>query len=363
MNKTLLIIIVTMSILPTYGQSISGKVVDSNSKKPIPYVSILLTEKIGTSTDLNGDFSLSIHSHESNKGLKISCIGYKTVLYNLDSLLKRGSNHILQLTEDVITLKDLVITENNLSASDLVLEAINKIDINFNQKQFNLFFDSKISVEVDKKVEYEVFSKMITYRDGYKRGMRNHSKMLSAIEKGNSPIKQLTDKKNNVKYFKYELIPFYDIFLADMVGVSDFYESTIFNRNYLKKINLLRIDTTTYDGSHVIVIKYSQQKKVSNSYDLLPLEGLMFISASDLGIVRHQRRIGDIYFDVRYRKYKGLYYPYFVKSIYPEDKVKKIFVSFEAVITNIELQDVEIIDEIQYLKNWHLNTLLSKSQN
>lgn len=61
---------------------VSIKVIDAKTSKEVPFVNVLnLNSKKGTSTDENGDFTIT---GESNDLIKISCVGYgtKTLLYS-----------------------------------------------------------------------------------------------------------------------------------------------------------------------------------------------------------------------------------------------------------------------------------------
>ncbi|MGG8495233.1 carboxypeptidase-like regulatory domain-containing protein [Tenacibaculum sp. TC6] len=70
------------SILPKPG-SVSGKVVDVNSKEPLPYVNIIIKDAAkkvltGGITDENGLFNVK-NIPEGNSIVEIQFIGYKTV--------------------------------------------------------------------------------------------------------------------------------------------------------------------------------------------------------------------------------------------------------------------------------------------
>jgi hypothetical protein len=65
-----------------YGQQrFSGMIIDKKSLEPIQYVNIgIVNQNIGTVSDLYGHFDLSIDSIYNNDSLKISCIGFNSLM-------------------------------------------------------------------------------------------------------------------------------------------------------------------------------------------------------------------------------------------------------------------------------------------
>ncbi|PQJ79270.1 carboxypeptidase-like regulatory domain-containing protein [Polaribacter porphyrae] len=82
---------------------INGKVVDGETKKPIPYCNIWIENKdIGTSSDENGIFKLE--TKEKNSILIFSAIGYKTTRKNWDA-----NSSIIEMSPEEIILDEIVL--------------------------------------------------------------------------------------------------------------------------------------------------------------------------------------------------------------------------------------------------------------
>ncbi len=87
--KNLLFVLIILSKL-SFAQIISGRVIDSITKKPIPYVGIgVLHKGIGTVSDFNGNFNLDISGASKKDTLRFSTIGYS----NLDIATSNIANH------------------------------------------------------------------------------------------------------------------------------------------------------------------------------------------------------------------------------------------------------------------------------
>jgi len=92
MNKRFILILflITNALISFCQVNITGTVICKEDKLEIPGASIIVksNDKIGTTTDLNGKFSLNVP--DSNAVLTVSFIGMKPVEVKLN-----GRNHIL----------------------------------------------------------------------------------------------------------------------------------------------------------------------------------------------------------------------------------------------------------------------------
>src|SRR5690606_34661708 len=93
-----------------YGQEeITGKIIDSETEAVIPYVNIGIKDKgVGTVTDQNGKFTLTLHS-DILPGDKIifSHLGYETREYPVSSLLNK--NNTIELDPSATELEEVVV--------------------------------------------------------------------------------------------------------------------------------------------------------------------------------------------------------------------------------------------------------------
>ena len=93
--RNYLFIILLFSYSISFSQVISGKVLDKKTNEPLIGVNIILSNVNGTTTDLNGQFEISLKAQEEIITFKY--IGYKTIskvlsdiddLRNLEILMK-----------------------------------------------------------------------------------------------------------------------------------------------------------------------------------------------------------------------------------------------------------------------------------
>lgn len=105
--KAILILISSFLITTSYGQSFSGKVLDKDDKRPIPYAEIYLVDlKTGTITDENGIFNIE-HLLQKNIHIQITYLGYNTIdeYVNLDTVKEKT----FYLEQSHYKLKEVVV--------------------------------------------------------------------------------------------------------------------------------------------------------------------------------------------------------------------------------------------------------------
>jgi iron complex outermembrane receptor protein len=85
-------------------QAIEGKIIDGKSKEPLAFVSIQINNSNqGTTTDINGKFSLS--NPKSIELLRFSSLGYDKKVYTKKQLLEK--NYIIELTANSYELEEV----------------------------------------------------------------------------------------------------------------------------------------------------------------------------------------------------------------------------------------------------------------
>ena len=77
MRKYLPIVLVFLSILTSYSQNISGTITDSDTKEPLIGVNVILSNTNGTTTNVDGEFNLTLMGEENTITFKY--IGYETI--------------------------------------------------------------------------------------------------------------------------------------------------------------------------------------------------------------------------------------------------------------------------------------------
>ncbi len=138
------------SVPPKYtniSNQVSGRILDAKTYEALPYASIIINgTTIGTVSDMDGNFSLSIPNNNSE--LKISSVGYltQTVLINNPNITVYLEPSTAKLSEVVVLSKKKSLFESSKNKNDGVVES-NKpsatIPVVLNERQTSFEFEIK----------------------------------------------------------------------------------------------------------------------------------------------------------------------------------------------------------------------------
>src|SRR6478736_10309707 len=110
--------------------TITGKVVDQETKEPLPFASIGITGKpIGLISNEQGEFDFHIPAEMRNDILVISMLGYKTFEGPVWSLISNDPV-VIELHAGAIMLKEVVIVDS-LKAGEILKLALARIESNY----------------------------------------------------------------------------------------------------------------------------------------------------------------------------------------------------------------------------------------
>jgi hypothetical protein len=355
MNKVLLSILFLSSLHCQAQRFISGHVLEESTQKPIAYVNITLSDGSGTATNEGGWFRIAMPENSNLLKIRVSCIGYYSKVFKADSLLGfNNESHRISLKQYVTELNEVKVESKKLTPKDIVLEAIHLIPKNYIQQPFNLDYYSRVATHDSIRIISLVETVSKCYRQAYGEGAQNFSEVYEKRVSGDNVL-QNWDKKRKMNYFIFEMLPQFDIFLTDMIGVGKKFNYTVFNPDYLNRLEFKEIETTIVDSNPVIVIEYAEKYSGKEPHKT-KLYGALYISANDLAIVKHVRRIGKNSLEILYKKQDGYYYPYFFKTIYPVNQDKngnfKLKVVHEAYVKTITTENVVVISQTK--EGWHL---------
>ena len=351
--KIRIVFTTAMLLIAFHAQSqtfLKGKIIDAKNGLGVPYANVSV-ETEGIASDENGEFNFKIPATALHQQMKISCVGYLSKKYSIDSLFKFGQRVIIfNLPPFSVQLKEIEVLAKKVNAVDVVAEALKKIPENYYQKPFNMDFYSKITVREGKKIHYTIEAIVNSYRAGYVEGAENSSLVSQKRISGINPLGLLHDKKRKIDFFSHERLPTFDIFLVDMIGVGKKYDFTVFNPDYFKKLNFTGIDISSFEGDTVNVVAYSPKGEKQKKQ----IQDTLFISSKTLAIVKHVRTLGNIRLEINYRKWGNNYFPYFVKTVYPtKEKNISYLVIHEAYIQRIKTERVTEFPKEN--KSWHLD--------
>ena len=125
---------------------VSGRIIDKQSGLGIPYAHIYIQNtSIGTISNQEGYFKLSLWAENKNETIVFSSVGYNRVGLNLSSL--NTTDLVVSLVESNLELKEVVVTPID-EARILVKQAISNINNNYPQKahSFRGFYRSVVKL-------------------------------------------------------------------------------------------------------------------------------------------------------------------------------------------------------------------------
>tara|TARA_R110002049_G_scaffold307383_2_gene507639 strand:- start:4859 stop:6376 length:1518 start_codon:yes stop_codon:yes gene_type:complete len=151
MYKTtqLIILFITATIAHTgYAQTLTASIEDLKTKEPIPYVTIVLSNKKGVITNEEGRFSLSITNSTEKDSLFISCIGYESVAKPVLQI----KDSIIYMVPKTIKLKEILVSNKNYTADQIIGIVKDSLDKNYNKNftKKKLFFRESYHQNLDK---------------------------------------------------------------------------------------------------------------------------------------------------------------------------------------------------------------------
>lgn len=116
--------------------TLSGRIADETTEEPLPLVSIYLKNKpIGTSSNTNGSFIFHIPSELKNQPVIISMIGYESI----EKLPGQfADNEQIYLQPSILALDEVIVTDKQLSAKQIVKKAYKEIRNNYPSEPYIL---------------------------------------------------------------------------------------------------------------------------------------------------------------------------------------------------------------------------------
>ncbi|MBI9058590.1 MAG: carboxypeptidase-like regulatory domain-containing protein [Labilibaculum sp.] len=248
-------------------RKISGKITDQNSKTGLPYASLGLRGKhVGTITNQDGDFTLTLSSNNIHDTLVVSYVGYKNTEIPVSEITENKIH--IKLKEDFISLQEVII--RNKEPKSLIRAAINKIEKNYPQKPTNITSFYRESVLKNNKYMIYLESILEIYKPSYDR----------------------IDHKDKVKIFKSRKI--YDVSRLDTIsfrlkgGIQgclflDIIKHTpeFLDPEYMHFYNYHLSDISSFDNKPVYVIEFRPKPNLSTPL----MEGKIIIATRSLAII------------------------------------------------------------------------------
>lgn len=211
-----------------FAQEISAIVIDAVTKEPIPFATIQFGPNQGVITNEEGRFSL-INSKGDIKSITVSSLGYGTQTQNVQDI----KDETIYLAASNIELKNVFLTNKNLSGKEIVKKAKENVNSNYNFdlthkkfffresninhiRRFDLLVEKSTFPEIDQNLMRRISENIPKYHDSYKEVLGdfygNYEKQkIQVIKAANlhnpqstAGLTELTDKlerifKDNIK--------------------------------------------------------------------------------------------------------------------------------------------------------------------
>ena len=160
--KRILYYLIFLKIIVLEGQQINLQVIDSVTKDPIPFTTILTNFNYNTISNEEGFFRVLKSTNFSNKdSLFITCMGYNEYKVAIDKL----KQSVIKLTEKTIKLNSIILTSQNLDAYEIIKKVKERIDekylTSYSKKKYFMresFFQKwdKMKMEIEKSTISEL---------------------------------------------------------------------------------------------------------------------------------------------------------------------------------------------------------------
>jgi hypothetical protein len=310
------ILFLTISSTAFCQQRIEGRIVDTETGKPVPFASIgIVGTSKGTSSNLNGQFSLSVSEDVS---VKVTCLGYESIIINSFSEMQ-----LIRLKPIATQLGEVVVFNKPINPKRIVWRAFANISNNYIDQAYLQKFFYRHYCKDD-----SVYGRLIEAAvDVWKHG-------------GSSSLQKTTDAKKEIRVTQlrrsldntimsqgHEPIAIANILHADVVGYQMTEKSA--HLSFYSDVSNLKTDMdnysftfngiTNYDGEEVYEIGYSYRKDsaltTSGKYiHLTQISGSLFITTDSYAFIKMEdvKSFGEnsLHTSAYYRKYDDKYYPY-----------------------------------------------------
>ncbi|MEO0525984.1 MAG: carboxypeptidase-like regulatory domain-containing protein [Bacteroidota bacterium] len=145
---------VLLCLTLTWGQDISGKIIDKDTKDPIPYATIQIDETRGTITNEEGFFLITL-GDASVTDLTISCLGYATKIVSLDPIEKKDLT--IALGASVLELDEVFVSNSTPNADAIMAKVRSRVKDNYRSGplRYELFYRETAKIDF-KSLELEV---------------------------------------------------------------------------------------------------------------------------------------------------------------------------------------------------------------
>lgn len=264
------------SLLPTI---VGGRVMDQDSKRPIPYVSVgIASLGLGTITNADGEFVLKVPPMDENSTITISHIGYKPLTYPAKLL----ANHRVDiyLETQYVPIQEVIIRAIDPVA--VVKHAMLLRSTNYSTEPFYLTAFYREGVEKNRR--YLSYSEAVfkVYKTSYLKSPDLDQVKLLKSRKFNNP------DQSDTLTIKMKAGISASLNLDVVKSIPDFLDE-----EYMKDYQYVKSDIVTIDSRSAYAIDFEQKEGVTD-----PLyKGVIYIDTENLAIIGVDFEVNPSYID------------------------------------------------------------------
>jgi hypothetical protein len=301
--KNILLLVVLFPLITLSQTRIQGIVIDSKTKQPLPFASIVTNTNFGTLTDVEGKFY--IKAKNSFNQITISYVGYQSVTVPIEIKDKfinvKLKASIEKLNEVIITAKEnpaLQIIRNTIknkpknniekSLNSFKFDTYNKILVTANPDSISGKVDSVFVIKEDEKTFKKLDSSNYKFKKEIDKQHLYISEKISEFHFQKGKKKKeiiLASRMAGLKQPIYELLA---ITLQDFSFYNEFYTiagtkyTNPIANNALKQYNYKILDTVTTENGNSILIYFKPKEKK----EILGIEGVLYIDTKSFAITK-----------------------------------------------------------------------------
>lgn len=202
MKHLLLILLFMLGNFYLFGQALTGKVTNSADRTPIDFVNIgVVGMDVGTLSDVDGTYHLTIGKEFDEAVLRFSYIGFKSFEIKVKDFRKRA-NHNVSLSPMVYELQEVIVTPNILGQKTLGHTGNSK-KTTAGFGEYKLGFEHAVRMKLSKK-EKAIIEK-VTINIARCTFDSLHYRVNIYSIKGRKKIKSILKKPIYVKFNKAEI--------------------------------------------------------------------------------------------------------------------------------------------------------------
>jgi len=260
---------------------VSGTILNAENNTPVEFANIGVENTyIGTATDINGLFQLTLTQALNDKTIRISAVGFETKTYKI-SEFQSNSELVIKLTPVNYGLSEVNVEAESKIGYGIIKTSANLITDNYLQKPYTYkCYIKSIKIENNSEINTESFFVLSdnqgyttkSFTDAYKN--RNYKIIENkSSDTINSFIKGLT--------FIDHLI---DLDLVRNAG-------NILSENTVNDYSVIVKNKENLNGNEVWVIEYSTTNpNINNCGDpeAINVKGVLWISSNDNAILKNK---------------------------------------------------------------------------